>query len=114
MGCCFNHPLLLPPPRLRWMLISLDDVTSDIHQRGAGAGSAAAPMVAVLTTRRVLMLSATRLTPVALAWGHPPDSAAVLDASGGLSVSAVSIAWAGSSVVCALEDGRYGKVTGEG
>ncbi|CAM9374312.1 unnamed protein product, partial [Ectocarpus sp. 12 AP-2014] len=66
----------------------------------------AAPMLAVLTTRRVLMLSAARLTTVAEAWGHPPNSRSALGASGGLSVSAVSVAWAGSSVVCTLEDGR--------
>ncbi|CAN0340522.1 unnamed protein product, partial [Ectocarpus fasciculatus] len=66
----------------------------------------AAPMLAVLTTRRVLMLSAARLTTIAEAWGHPPNSRSALGASGGLSVSAVSVAWAGSSVVCTLEDGR--------
>lgn len=75
-------------------------------QRGVQAGSAAVPMVAVLTTRRVLMLSAARLTPLAEAWGHPPNSRAALNTSGGLSVAVVSISWAGSSVLCALEDGR--------
>ena len=60
----------------------------------------------MLTTRRVLMLAAARLTPVAEAWGHPRNSRSALGASGGLSVSAVSVAWAGSSAVCTLEDGR--------
>ncbi|CAM9458952.1 unnamed protein product, partial [Pylaiella littoralis] len=68
--------------------------------------SPAVPMVAVLTTRRVLIMSAARLMPVAEAWGHPPSSRSALGASGGLSVSAVSLAWAGCSVVCTLEDGR--------
>ena len=63
-------------------------------------------MLAVLTTRRVLVLAAARLKPVAEAWGHPRNSRSALGASGGLSVSAVSVAWAGSSVVCTLEDGR--------
>ncbi|CAM9250646.1 unnamed protein product [Scytosiphon promiscuus] len=70
------------------------------------SAQAAVPMLAVLTTRRVLMLSASRLSPVAQAWGHPPNSRSALGASGGLSVSAISVAWAGSSVVCTLEDGR--------
>lgn len=76
------------------------------HGGGGNAPAAAVPMLAVLTTRRVVMLSAPRLTPIAEAWGHPRNSRFVLGDFGGLSVSPVAIAWAGSSVVCTLEDGR--------
>ena len=74
--------------------------------RDGAAQPSVEPMLAVLTTRRVLVLAAARLKPVAEAWGHPRNSRSALGASGGLSVSAVSVAWAGSSVVCTLEDGR--------
>lgn len=99
-----------PPPPLYYhaILCTVHCLSIATKREGQASSNTAptVPMVAVLTTRRVLILSAERLTPVAEAWGHPLNSRAVLGASGGLSVSPVAMAWAGASVVCTLEDGR--------